>query len=89
MRFPRVRAFVPSSSHSIGSPATFWDSEMGFLEKLIMLSSDVTTEKMVCISTWLLSFCPENVYTLFLSFHLSLKLVLFLCNPLLVDLFPS
>jgi len=51
MRFPRVRAFVPSSSHSIGSPATFWDREMGFLEKLNMLSSEVTTEKMVCIST--------------------------------------
>lgn len=46
MRFPRVRAFVPSSSHSIGSPATFWDREMGFLEKLNMLSSEVTTEKM-------------------------------------------
>ncbi|KAJ6959314.1 midasin isoform X1 [Populus alba x Populus x berolinensis] len=46
MRFPRVCAFVPSSSHCIGSPATFWDREMGFLEKLIMLSSDVTTEKM-------------------------------------------
>uniref|UniRef100_A0A6N2MX25 AAA+ ATPase domain-containing protein n=1 Tax=Salix viminalis TaxID=40686 RepID=A0A6N2MX25_SALVM len=45
MRFPRVHAFI-SSSHSIGSPANFWDREMGILEKLIMLSSDVTTEKM-------------------------------------------
>ncbi|CAK7356901.1 unnamed protein product [Dovyalis caffra] len=46
MRFPRVYAFESSFSHIIGSPANFWELEMGLLEKLVFVSSDVITEKM-------------------------------------------